>query len=112
MRRRLAGVTDVSISQHEQTAAVTFVPGTRVFSAADFRSAIADAGVTVLTIEVDVCGAITTGTVLRVSSADGAPTLQLRGDHAMPDGSVCITGRLNDATQPYELEITRFRPTS
>ena len=112
MRRRLAGVADVSISQHEQTAAVSFVPGTFTFSPTDFRSAIADAGVTVLTIDMEVCGFIEQGNVLRVSASDKMPTLQLLADSAITAGSVCITGRLDDAAQPYALEVTRFRPSS
>ena len=111
LRRRLAGVTDVSISQREQTAAVTFAARTLVFSAADFRRAIAEADVTVLTIDVTVCGVIETGNVLRVSSSNGAPTLQLRGASAVPGDNICITGRLRDEPQPYEVEVTQLRPT-
>jgi hypothetical protein len=58
LRRRLAGVIDVAISQSQQTAVVTFAPGTRHFSAAAFRSAIAEASVDVVSLEIDVCGFI------------------------------------------------------
>ena len=54
MRRRLVGVADISISHSQQTAVVTFLPGTQMFSAAAFREAVAEADVEVVSLHADV----------------------------------------------------------
>ena len=72
-RSRCAGAWQasraVSISQSQQTAVVTFVSGTRVFSAAAFREAVAEADVEVVSLEADVCGVIDGENALRSSHA-------------------------------------------
>ena len=109
LRRRLAGVADISISQSQQTAAVTFLSGTHKFSAAAFREAVAEADVEVVSLEADVCGVIDDENALR-----SLPhvLLQLRGGNAVVGSDVCVTGRLNEQVEPYELDVTTVRPRS
>ena len=110
MRRRLAGVADVSISQSQQTAAVTFVSGTRAFSAAAFDEAVAEAEVDVVSLEVDVCGVIDDQSVLRSSTGDQRPFAKLRGGAADVSSTVCVTGRLDESPELPELEVTKSLP--
>ena len=110
LRRRLAGVTAVEISQSQQTAVVTFVSGTRVFSAAAFREAVAEADVEVVSLEADVCGVIEGAHALRLLPHVDAPLLQLRGGTAVAGSAVCVNGRLNDDLEPYELDVITIRP--
>src|SRR5688572_13478677 len=95
LRRRLAGVADVSISQSQQTAAVTFVSGTHEFSAAAFRQAVAEAGVEVLSLEVDVCGVIDEKNGLRSAGEGKRPLVRLQGGHAISASPICVSGRLD-----------------
>ena len=111
LRRRLAGVAEVSISQHEQRAAVTFVPGTRVFSAAEFRQAVAEADVEVITLDVRVCGLVDADNALRPVVSGHEPLVRLRGD-VRPGSSICATGRLDDRTEPYGLDVVTAQPLS
>ena len=110
MRRRLAGVAEVSISQSQQTAAVTFVSGTRAFSAAAFREAVAEAEVNVVSLEVDVCGVVDDQSVLRSSTGGQQPFVRLRGAIADADSTVCVTGRLDEGPELPELEVTKSLP--
>ena len=108
MRRRLAGVAEVSISQSQQTATVTFVSGTPAFSPAVFRDAVAEAEVDVVSLEVDVCGVVDHQSVLRSSSGGHQrPFVRLRGSTADAGSSVCITGRLDGRPELPELEVTK-----
>jgi hypothetical protein len=110
LRRRLAGVAEVSISQSQQTAAVTFVSGTRTFSAAAFREAVAEAEVDVVSLEVDVCGVVDDQRVLRSSTDVQQPFARLRGNSAETGRSVCVTGRLDEGAEPPDLEVTKSLP--
>ena len=112
LRRRLAGVDEISISQSQQTAVVTFRPGTQVFSAAAFREAVAEADVTVVSLHADVCGVIDAEHALRSSQHVEAPLLRLRGGNAVVGSIVCVNGRLNEQAQPYELDVMTVRPRS
>jgi hypothetical protein len=112
LRRRLAGVDQISISQSQQTAVVTFRPGTQVFSAAAFREAVAEADVKVVSLNADVCGVIDRENALRSSQHVEAPLLQLRGGNATVGSTVCVNGRLNEQAQPYELDVMTVRPCS
>ena len=104
LRRRLAGVDGISISQQEQRATATFVPGTMAFSAAAFREAVAEAEVEVLAIEAHVCGVVdSTGRILGATRGPGA-LVQLGGE-MHPGTSICVTGHLDDRAQPYKLEV-------
>jgi hypothetical protein len=110
LRRRLAGVAEVSISQSQQTAAVTFVSGTRAFSATAFRDAVAEAEVDVVSLEVDVCGVVDDKSVLRLSTGDRWPLVKLRGSSADASSTVCVTGRLHERPDLPELEVTKVLP--
>jgi hypothetical protein len=104
LRRRLEGVAEISISQHEQRATVTFVPGTHVFSSEAFRAAVAEADVEVITLDVRVCGLVDENGALQGAAGGHEPLVRLRGD-VRPGNSLCATGRLDDNERPYELEV-------
>lgn len=104
LRRRLDGVVDVSISQARQTAAVTFAPGTRTFTTAEFRAALQEAGVTVLSLQIDVCGYKQEGGLWLTDERE-SPFALIRGA-AHADGALCISGRLDDRVTPYHLTVT------
>jgi hypothetical protein len=110
LRRRLVGVAEVSISQSEQTAAITFAPGTRSFSAAEFRTAVAEADVEVIVFEASVCGIVGERNELRSRNDLGQPMVRLRDSDAAAGASICATGRLDDRAEPYELQVTVSRP--
>jgi hypothetical protein len=112
LRRRLAGVADVSISQSQQTAAVTFVSGTHEFSAAAFREAVAEADVEVLSLEVDVCGVIDAENVLRSVGDVNRPLVRLQGGNALSASVVCVSGRLDEPVEPYETHVLVVRARS
>ena len=101
----------VSISQREQTAMVSFVPGTRIFSAAEFRAAVAEADVEVVSLDMRVCGLVDEGGALRPASSGHEPLVQLRG-HVRSGTSICVTGRLDDRLEPYGLEVIHSQPRS
>ena len=110
MRRRLAGVVDISISQSKQTAAVSFVPGTRVFSAAAFRGAVGEADVDVVSLDVDVCGVVDDQNILRSSTDVQQPFVRLRGDDAPAGSAICVTGRLEEGPELSTLAVTKVLP--
>jgi hypothetical protein len=106
LRRRLAGVADVTISQSRQTAAVTFASGTYVFSGLAFTEAVAEAEVDVLSLEVDVCGMIDDRNVMRSSTGQGQAIVHLRGGGFRAGSPICVTGRLEESSKPPGLEVT------
>ena len=110
MRRRLAGVAQISISQSQQTADVTFVSGTPSFSAAAFSEAVAEAEVNVVSLEVDVCGVVDDQRVLRSPTGGGPAFVRLRGSHPIGVGSTCVSGRLDEGFEPPELEVAKSLP--
>lgn len=112
LRRRLAGVADVSISQSQQTAAVTFVSATYEFSPAAFREAVAEADVEVLSLEVEVCGVIDAENVLRSVADVKRPLVRLRGGSALPASAVCVSGRLDEPVEPYGTHVLVVRALS
>ena len=109
LRRRLEGVAEISISQREQRAEVTFVPGTVVFSSEAFRTAVAEADVEVITFDVRACGLVDGSGMLRRTSDGHEPLIQLRGT-VQPGSSICATGRLDERS--YELEVVTAQPRS
>ncbi len=109
MRRRLEGVAEISISQHEQRATVTFVPGTVLFSSEAFRSAVAEADVQVITFDVRACGLVDGNGLLRRTTGGHEPFVQLRGP-VQPGSSICATGRLDEHSQPYQLDVVTAQP--
>jgi hypothetical protein len=111
LRRRLAGVAEVSISQQQQRAVVTFLPDTRVFSAAEFRAAVAEADVEVISLDARVCGLVDEDGALRPSASGRELLVRLRGE-VRSGTSICATGRLDDRAEPYALEIVNSQPRS
>jgi hypothetical protein len=61
LRRRLEGVARIAISQQHQTAEVAFAPGPHVFSPEEFRAAVAEAEVEVISFEIEACGHVESG---------------------------------------------------
>ena len=110
LRRRLAGVADVSISQGEQMAVVSFVTGTRVFSAAEFRGAVGEADVDVVSLDVDVCGVVDGQNILRSSTDRQQPFVRLRGGDAPAGSTICVTGRLEEGPELSALDVTKVLP--
>jgi hypothetical protein len=110
LRRRLVGVAEVSISQSDHTAAVTFTPGTRTFSAAEFRSAVAEADVEVIALEASVCGVVHERNELRSRNDVGRLLVRLHGGDADVGTAICATGRLDERAEPYELQVAMSRP--
>jgi hypothetical protein len=110
LRRRLAGVYAVSISQQAQTVAVTFRPGTRVFSAAAFREAVAEPDVEVLSIELDACGVAEGNNDLQSLRIGDQFLLRLRDASAAAGSRICVEGRLDDGVEPNVLHAKTVRP--
>lgn len=111
LRRRLVGVAEVSISQSEQSAAVTFTQGTLSFSAIEFRRAVAEADVEVISLEASVCGVVNERSELRPRNV-GPPLVRLQGAGAAVGTTICATGQLDDRVEPYELDVSSSRPWS
>ena len=108
LRRRLEGVSDISISQSEQTAEVRF-EGDHAFSPAAFRKAVGQAGVKVLRFDADACGSATEEKGQRWLNA-GKNRWPLTGDRDVPLGRpLCISGRLDDRTDPPTFEPVDIR---
>jgi hypothetical protein len=109
LRRRLDGVKDISISQSEQTAEVTFTEGDRAFSPGAFREAVGEAGVKVLVFQIDVCGVI---------KQEGQQMSLVAGKNRWPvtgagsvslDKPLCVSGRLDDSTRPPHLQVLEIK---
>ena len=109
LRRRLEGVANVSISQREQTAEVRFAEGDYPFSPETFRRAVKEAGVVVLSFQVDVCGSIEQEGEQRWL-VTGKNRFLLTGNGTLPpDQPVCVSGHLDDRVPPSRLDITDVR---
>jgi|KBSSwiStaDraftv2_1062776.scaffolds.fasta_scaffold723012_1 hypothetical protein len=106
LRRRLEGVAEVSISQREQTAEVTFAKGDYAFSSDAFRKAVAEAGVVVLSFQIDACGSIEQEQEQRWLVTDRNRFLLTAGDTLPSDQPICVSGRLDDRAPPLRLHIT------
>jgi hypothetical protein len=109
LRRRLDGVEDVRISQEHQTADVVFAPGARPFSPGEFRAAVKEADVEVVTFEMDACG--------RFESGDGSDWFVAGPNRFLvaPEGEPqptgrCISAILRDQVAPGRLERLRALP--
>ena len=74
LRRRLEGVARIAISQQHQTAEVAFAPGPYVFSPEEFRAAVGEAEVEVISFEIEACGHVKPGApgALGAQGAQGA----------------------------------------
>jgi hypothetical protein len=106
LRRRLEGVAAVSISQREQTAEVRFAEGDYTFSPEAFRKAVAEAGVVVLSFQIDACGSIEQGQEQRWLVTDKNRFLLTARSTLPPDQPVCVSGRLDDRAPPLRLDVT------
>jgi len=106
LRRRLEGVAEVSISQREQTAEVRFAEGDYTFSPAAFRKAVAEAGVVVLSFQIDACGSIEQEQEQRWLVTDRNRFLLTASGTLRPDQRLCVSGRLDDRAPPLRLDIT------
>ena len=103
LRRRLAGVAEVRISQEKQTAEVRFAPGPHNFNAAEFRAAVGEAEVEVLRFEIDVCGHV---------EKDGGSTWFVAGPNRFdwpapvpaPTAGRCVSAALDDRVAPGRIE--------
>jgi hypothetical protein len=112
LRRRLEGVADISISQRQQTAEVTFDEGDYTFSPEAFRLAVGEAGVVVLRFNVDACGSVEQDGQQQWLAA-GKNRWLFKSDQAVPTArSLCVTGRLNDRAQPPTFEVVEIRSTA
>ena len=108
MRQRLDGVAEISISQSEQTADVQFAPGAGTFVPATFRAAVQQAGVQVLSFEIDACGVVEEREGTRWLRA-GQNRFVVAGPDDLPIGQkLCVTARLDDSTDPARLTIATF----
>jgi len=108
LRQRLDGVEDISISQTQQTAEVVFTPGAGAFVPADFRSAVRQAGVQVLSFEIEACGVVEARDGSRWLDA-GANRFVVREPDDLPIGeALCVSGRLDDSADPPGLTVTSF----
>ena len=105
MRRRLEGVADVSISQRDQTAEVRFAKGDHTFSSDAFRKAVAEAGVVVLSFQIDACGSIEQEQEQRWLVTDRNRFLLTAGDTLPFNQPLCVSGRLDDRAPPLRLHI-------
>jgi hypothetical protein len=112
LRRRLEGVSDISISQREQTAEVTFGEGDYAFSPEEFRKAVSEAGVVVLSFTVDACGSVRQNGQQRWLVA-GKNRWLLKDDAAIPlEQPLCVSGRLDDRAKPPTLDVLEIRSAS
>jgi len=106
LRRRLEGVATISISQQQQTTHVVFVPGPQVFSPGEFRAALREADVEVVSFDVDACGRIEDDGIRRWLVAG-------RNRFVVTDGSLlgvrtaCVSAALVDGREPHELDKVR-----
>lgn len=110
LHRRLEGVAKVSISQSHQTAAVEFADGRRRFLPGVFRAAVDEAGVEILAFQIDACGVIEQKENQRWLIAGENRLLLEEGGPAPIEEPVCVSGRLNDRSEPYRLAITAIQP--
>lgn len=110
LHRRLEGVARVSISQSSQTVGVQFADGRRRFSPATFRAAVDEAGVEVLSFQIEACGVIEETENQRWLVAGENRFLLEQGSTAPVEDAVCVSGRLNDGAEPYRLAIATVQP--
>lgn len=105
MRRRLEGVAHIAISQSEQSASVTFDARGAFFSPEDFRAAVGEASVEVLTMTIEACGIVhdtENGRWLRA----GQNRFPLRNADSAPVGiSACMTGALYEHSAGPQLDL-------
>lgn len=104
LRRRLDGVEHVAISQSQQTTEVTFAAGAHAFSPSEFRNAVAEADVEVVSLELAACGTVEERNGQHWLSIAGGGFLLRNAPPAR--GIACVTGQLDDRVEPFELAVT------
>lgn len=109
LHRRLEGVAKVSISQSRQTAEVEFTDGRHAFSPSVFRAAVDEAGVEVVTFQIDACGLIERREGRHWLIAGDNRFLLEEGAAAPVEQPVCVSGRLDDRSEPHRLTITAIQ---
>ena len=107
LRRRLEGVKSVSISQSDESAAVTFT-GTHPFSPRIFREALRAADVEVITLDVEACGAVEHAAGDAWLAA-GPDRFQLQGMTEPAASRICVSGRLHDSGNDQRIVVTSSR---
>jgi hypothetical protein len=108
LRRRLDGVADIAISQREQSAEVRF-EGDHAFSPEAFRKAVGEAGVVVLSFQVDACGQVERDQKGQWLVAGRNRWLLGAGRDAPPGQLLCVSGHLDDRARPPRLDVTALR---
>jgi len=110
LRQRLPGVATISISESEQTIAVSRTNGAALFSPAVFRDAVRGTGIEVLTFHVDACGIIEGMGSQQPWFVAGKNRFALKDLKEAPTGELlCVSGRLDDQVDPYRLTPTAIR---
>ena len=106
LRRRLAGVAHIAISQEQQRAEVAFGPDARAFSPGAFREAVAEADVEVLRFVVEACGTVVQDGERQWLLA-GADRFALAVTGLTAGERRCLTAQLDDATGTLVPEAAR-----
>lgn len=108
LRRRLAGVADIRISQEQQTAEVTFRAGASAFSPDEFRAAVKEAEVDVVGFDIEACGRFETDGASHWFVA-GSNRFVIGESPSNPTGASCLSAGLDDRVEPGRLERIRLR---
>ncbi len=110
LRRRLEGVADVSISQRHQTAEVSFASNDHLFSPKAFRDAVNEALVIVRSFEIEACGVVQETENGRLLVAGRNTFVLIDPTNAAAEGAACITGALDETSEPPRLEVKDVAP--
>lgn len=106
LRRRLAGVVDIRISQEQQTAEVV-LGGPSIFSPSEFRAAVGEADVKVVRLEIEACGHFEEGPD-GLWFVAGANRFAVLADAPAETVDRCLAARLDDSVEPGRLEALRL----
>ena len=108
LRRRLEGVANIAISQTEQTARIDFAAGEFRFSPGDFRTALDEAGLELVDLQIEACGGIE-NTAVGQALTMRTDRLRLEYAGAFPVASiVCVVGSVDFALEPATLHVERI----
>lgn len=108
LRRRLAGVVDVRISQEQQSAEVA-LNGASAFSPSEFRAAVGEADVEVVHFEIEACGRLDPGPD-GLWFVAGANRFEVPADAAAQAVDRCLGAALDDSVVPGRLDAIRRLP--
>ena len=107
LRQRLAGVAAVSISESAQTTEVIFAAGDHPFSIETFTGALRQAGVEVVSMEIDACGQVERRGDERLLRAGTSEFVLRNGSGAVAGTSVCVAGRIHEESDRVALVVSR-----